>query len=151
MENLQSRLKKAQEKALSETTWSAFDAATLVLNDFREKVRTNSLAIVNDGVYPRYEFSINDVVLPKDSKIQLSNWLLHKDYVLNIIRTSTGMDANCCWPGPVIELRPRTEQAEQAESAKGGLWKWDPILGDLSPKNSQKKSEGIWQWLFNAR
>ena len=155
MENLQSRLKKAQEKALSEKAWSAFDAVTFILNDFREKVKTNSLAVVNDGLYPRYEFSIDEIVLPKESDVKLRDWVQHKEYVLGIIQTSTGMEATCRPNNSIIELRPRSQQAQQVQQADSALSQWGDLgpwrLGDVSFKESANKRDGIWEWLFNAR
>ena len=104
MDGLQNKLKATQRKRASDAVWAAHDAAQFVLNEFRKQVQAGSLP-VSEGTDPYYTFQVTDLVVPANATFKPSDWSRQKDYVMNIMTSSTGMKVTWAGEGSPIELR----------------------------------------------
>lgn len=104
MDSLQNKLKATQRKRASDAVWAANDAVQFVLNEFRKQVQADSLP-VSEGADPYYTFKVSELVAPANATFKTSDWGRQKNYVLDIMTSSTGMKATWVGEGFPIELR----------------------------------------------
>jgi len=117
MELLQSNLKAVQLKRKSDAVWRAHDSANHVLSAFRAQVEAGSLQLSECSAC--YTFNPRVLSPPKGATFEAHDWQADPKsvaYVLDVIRTSTGMRVE--WsPGTLILLYLPKEERPCGEPA----------------------------------
>ncbi len=104
MENLHSKLESTHLKRVSDGVWASSDAAQFVLNAFRTQVQNGTLPM-SEGLVPFYTFDPAKLQPAPEAAFKVGDWERYESYVLDVIRSSTGMDVTWEGPGTPIELR----------------------------------------------
>jgi hypothetical protein len=117
MEQLQNTLETAHRKRVSDGVWAAADAAHYVLNCFRNSVNHEALTM-SGGAEPYFIFDPRCLPsLGPEATFEVKDWERHSEYVLNIIRESTGLDVK--WLGGRIMLERRLPPKTSYAARKG--------------------------------
>lgn len=120
METLHDKLKATHLKRVSDSVWGASGAAQYILQQFRNRVKEGTLGL-SDGTTPHYVFDPYQIQPPAGATFEIASWERYQDYVLDVIRSSTGMTVT--WPGPglPIELHMSGACSREPDGSPAGV------------------------------